>query len=291
MAHHVTFLVDDIRHARDSLVASGMEVLDYNDEDPSWKELFLHPKQSLGIVVQLAQFDPARRAVPTRFAHNPVFGAADPRARRETERCNHASKDEEEWGPWFKFPSADPSNATITSHAEPASSHPPSASSSPAPGSSAPPSASRSGSPAAGAGAGAVHLAGLRLVCASEARARGLWEHLLLGTCRELALEASSASSPAPSKTLFFSWPHSPLYVAVDIVPPSASASAAASPAAELPAGLKEGPQFVEVCVAGDAPLDLQRHKQHVRQPFRQVSARIPALAHGQEPPRPNSKL
>lgn len=53
--HHVTFIVPDIAEAARSATAMGYDVVGYNDSFPSWKECFLHPKQALGIVVQMAQ--------------------------------------------------------------------------------------------------------------------------------------------------------------------------------------------------------------------------------------------
>ncbi|HXC53486.1 MAG TPA: VOC family protein [Candidatus Limnocylindrales bacterium] len=56
--HHVTFKVPDIHDARDRAVRLGYDVVGFNDEQPSWKECFLHPKQAGGIVVQMAEVDP-----------------------------------------------------------------------------------------------------------------------------------------------------------------------------------------------------------------------------------------
>jgi methylmalonyl-CoA/ethylmalonyl-CoA epimerase len=53
--HHVTFKVPDLRAACDRAEALGYAIVGYNDADPRWLEAFLHPKQALGIVVQLAQ--------------------------------------------------------------------------------------------------------------------------------------------------------------------------------------------------------------------------------------------
>jgi len=56
--HHVTFKVPDIHAARESAEESGYTVTGFNDQHEAWKELFLHPKSALGVVVQLAQADP-----------------------------------------------------------------------------------------------------------------------------------------------------------------------------------------------------------------------------------------
>jgi methylmalonyl-CoA/ethylmalonyl-CoA epimerase len=56
--HHVTFKVPSLVDAADRARAAGYEVVGWFDDDPSWKECFLHPKQAQGIVVQLAEEHP-----------------------------------------------------------------------------------------------------------------------------------------------------------------------------------------------------------------------------------------
>ncbi len=56
--HHVTLKVPDIRAARANACNKGYEVIGFNDTNPSWKECFLHPKQALGLVIQMAEADP-----------------------------------------------------------------------------------------------------------------------------------------------------------------------------------------------------------------------------------------
>lgn len=53
--HHVTFKVPSLREACDRAAALGYGIVGYNDASPYWKEAFLHPKDALGIVIQLAQ--------------------------------------------------------------------------------------------------------------------------------------------------------------------------------------------------------------------------------------------
>jgi methylmalonyl-CoA/ethylmalonyl-CoA epimerase len=53
--HHVTFKVPSLREACDRAEALGYGIVGYHDANPYWKEAFLHPKDALGIVVQLAQ--------------------------------------------------------------------------------------------------------------------------------------------------------------------------------------------------------------------------------------------
>ncbi len=56
--HHVTFKVPDIVAAAEDVRRLGWDVVGYNDDFPYWKELFMHPKQALGIVIQLAEEHP-----------------------------------------------------------------------------------------------------------------------------------------------------------------------------------------------------------------------------------------
>ncbi len=53
--HHFTFKVPDIHEMLDRVRSAGLEPARVNLESPVWKEVFLHPKQAQGIVVQLAQ--------------------------------------------------------------------------------------------------------------------------------------------------------------------------------------------------------------------------------------------
>ena len=53
--HHLTFKVPDVRAAIADVNASGYDVVNESFDNPDWQEAFLHPKQSHGIVVQLAQ--------------------------------------------------------------------------------------------------------------------------------------------------------------------------------------------------------------------------------------------
>jgi catechol 2,3-dioxygenase-like lactoylglutathione lyase family enzyme len=54
--HHVTFRVPSVRDACERARAHGYTIVGYYDSDPHWGEAFLHPKQALGIVVQLAEY-------------------------------------------------------------------------------------------------------------------------------------------------------------------------------------------------------------------------------------------
>ncbi len=63
--HHVTFVVPSAREVCDRARAAGYDIVGYDDSDPRWIEAFLHPKQALGIVVQLAESHPGPGTDPT----------------------------------------------------------------------------------------------------------------------------------------------------------------------------------------------------------------------------------
>ncbi|MBI1733664.1 MAG: VOC family protein [Candidatus Rokubacteria bacterium] len=63
--HHVTFKVPDIREACARAEGFGYKIVGFDDSNPYWKEAFLHPKQALGIVVQLAQMARTSAGAPS----------------------------------------------------------------------------------------------------------------------------------------------------------------------------------------------------------------------------------
>jgi methylmalonyl-CoA/ethylmalonyl-CoA epimerase len=55
--HHITIQVVDLAEAIESLGEMGVEVHDINTSDPSWKEAFISPRDSFGVLIQLAEFE------------------------------------------------------------------------------------------------------------------------------------------------------------------------------------------------------------------------------------------
>lgn len=53
--HHVTFKVSDLDAVCRQAERHGFGIVGRDESDPSWKEAFFHPKQALGIVVQLVE--------------------------------------------------------------------------------------------------------------------------------------------------------------------------------------------------------------------------------------------
>lgn len=62
--HHLTFKVADIAAALAACADVGLTPVGVDLADPEWKEAFLHPKDALGIVVQLAQSTSAGWSTP-----------------------------------------------------------------------------------------------------------------------------------------------------------------------------------------------------------------------------------
>ncbi|HOP30116.1 MAG TPA: VOC family protein [Spirochaetota bacterium] len=57
--HHITFQVDDIKNVRLNLEKKGIPYFGYSDKYDNWKELYIHPKDAFGVLIQLAEFSPA----------------------------------------------------------------------------------------------------------------------------------------------------------------------------------------------------------------------------------------
>ena len=56
--HHVTFKVPDIRLALERVRAAGYHPVGTNLEHEAWRETFLHPRETGGVLLQLAQAGP-----------------------------------------------------------------------------------------------------------------------------------------------------------------------------------------------------------------------------------------
>jgi methylmalonyl-CoA/ethylmalonyl-CoA epimerase len=94
--HHVTFRVPSLFESCRRAEDLGYEIVGYDDSNASWKQAFLHPRQALGIVVQLAETGPrGGEGSPPRFDPPPGPPAPPPPVRllglrmrvRSTERA------------------------------------------------------------------------------------------------------------------------------------------------------------------------------------------------------------
>jgi len=69
--HHVTFQVNDIIDTAKRLDYMNIPYFGLNDKYDNWKELYIHPRDAFGLLVQLAQFEPAEWLDPSQ---NPGSG-------------------------------------------------------------------------------------------------------------------------------------------------------------------------------------------------------------------------
>jgi methylmalonyl-CoA/ethylmalonyl-CoA epimerase len=66
--HHICFQTLDIAKAKKYLDEKGIPTFGYNDGFEDWKELFIHPRDAFGILIQIAQFNPEEFLVePLKF--------------------------------------------------------------------------------------------------------------------------------------------------------------------------------------------------------------------------------
>jgi methylmalonyl-CoA/ethylmalonyl-CoA epimerase len=54
--HHLTFKVYDINKAVEKATEMGFTVTGFDDRLEDWKEAFIHPRSSHGVLIQLAEF-------------------------------------------------------------------------------------------------------------------------------------------------------------------------------------------------------------------------------------------
>jgi methylmalonyl-CoA/ethylmalonyl-CoA epimerase len=55
--HHITLQTQDIKHAKRTLEDNGVPYFGYNEYPGGvWKELFIHPKDAFGVLIQIAEF-------------------------------------------------------------------------------------------------------------------------------------------------------------------------------------------------------------------------------------------
>lgn len=54
--HHLTFKVYDINEAMERATELGFTVTGFDDRLDDWKEAFIHPRSSHGVLIQLAEF-------------------------------------------------------------------------------------------------------------------------------------------------------------------------------------------------------------------------------------------
>ena len=56
--HHITMETPNIYRTKDYLEKMGIPYFGFNDYGDIWKELFIHPKDAFGVLIQIAEFKP-----------------------------------------------------------------------------------------------------------------------------------------------------------------------------------------------------------------------------------------
>ena len=56
--HHITVQVNNIQETRRTLEERGIPTFGYSEALPGWKELFIHPRDAFGTLIQFAEFNP-----------------------------------------------------------------------------------------------------------------------------------------------------------------------------------------------------------------------------------------
>ncbi len=56
--HHITLETPDIYEARKILKKHNIPYFGFNDMGEIWKELFIHPRDAFGVLIQIAEFNP-----------------------------------------------------------------------------------------------------------------------------------------------------------------------------------------------------------------------------------------
>ncbi len=64
--HHITLHTLDILLARAHLESKGVPYFGFADLGQAWKELFIHPRDAFGVLIQIAQFRPDDWISPSR---------------------------------------------------------------------------------------------------------------------------------------------------------------------------------------------------------------------------------
>lgn len=56
--HHITMQTSDIYKTKELLEKEGIPYFGFSDYGDTWKELFIHPRDAFGVLIQIAQFRP-----------------------------------------------------------------------------------------------------------------------------------------------------------------------------------------------------------------------------------------
>lgn len=56
--HHITLQTPDINKAKKTLKDNNIPFFGYNEHGDFWKEIFVHPEDAFGVLIQIAEFTP-----------------------------------------------------------------------------------------------------------------------------------------------------------------------------------------------------------------------------------------
>ncbi len=56
--HHITVQVDNLEETRQGLRDRGIPTFGYGEPFPGWKEMYIHPRDAFGTLLQFAEFNP-----------------------------------------------------------------------------------------------------------------------------------------------------------------------------------------------------------------------------------------
>jgi methylmalonyl-CoA/ethylmalonyl-CoA epimerase len=56
--HHISLQTPDIQNAIKKLEVHNIPYFGYNEYGSFWKEIFIHPKDAFGVLIQIAEFNP-----------------------------------------------------------------------------------------------------------------------------------------------------------------------------------------------------------------------------------------
>ncbi|MCK5195690.1 MAG: VOC family protein [Desulfobulbaceae bacterium] len=56
--HHISLQTPDIQKAIQTLEDNNIPYFGYNEDGDIWKEIFIHPKDAFGVLIQIAEFNP-----------------------------------------------------------------------------------------------------------------------------------------------------------------------------------------------------------------------------------------
>jgi len=56
--HHITFETSDLYAVKENLEKHNVPYFGFSTDKPGWQELFIHPRDAFGVLVQIAQFSP-----------------------------------------------------------------------------------------------------------------------------------------------------------------------------------------------------------------------------------------